>query len=85
MTRPPDTVTAATATEDHRRGLHQLSRDLRSAENELQTLRRQLRQVTDFIHHSTHDLTARRALAQQLGIPAPNPARTAQPVGGTTP
>jgi len=83
MTRPPDTATAATATEDHRQGPHRLTRDLRSAENELRTLRRQLRQVADFIHHSTHDLTARRALAQQLGIPAPD--RTPQPVGETTP
>ena len=44
---------------------------LANAENDLALLRSRLALVTTFIHDPTHDHTARAALAQALGLPAP--------------
>ena len=51
-----------------------LAADLRSAENELSELRGQLRQAAAFINDPAHDLAARRALAEHLGLPEPSSA-----------
>ncbi|WP_448333539.1 hypothetical protein [Streptomyces sp. DSM 41534] len=44
---------------------------LTAAENELQRLRGLLAAAAAWIHDPTHDITARRALAQQLGLHEP--------------
>ncbi|WP_158102527.1 hypothetical protein [Streptomyces africanus] len=45
---------------------------LRRAEDELQKLRRMVANTVAFIHDQAYDETARRALAQALGLPEPN-------------
>jgi ribosomal protein S15P/S13E len=50
--------------------------DLLSAENDLALLRGRLALVTTFIHNHAYDDTARRALAQTLGLPEPTPEKT---------
>ncbi|MGW3383290.1 hypothetical protein ACWDCO_24280 [Streptomyces albogriseolus] len=45
--------------------------DLLSAENDLALLRGRIAIVTTFIHNPAYDDTARRALAQALGLPEP--------------
>ena len=52
--------------------------DLLSAENDLALLRGRLAIVTTWIHNPTYDDTARRALAQALGLPEPTPLKTRQ-------
>ncbi|GHE34109.1 hypothetical protein [Streptomyces capitiformicae] len=52
--------------------------DLRSIENDLQTLRGRLRTVAEFIHDPAHDFATRHALAQRLGLPVPTPAPAAR-------
>ena len=75
MTTPSATATTARAvpvpSPQQSYGLH-LAADLRSAENELRHLRGQLRQATAFINDPAHDLAARRALAERLGLPEPS-------------
>lgn len=46
---------------------------LRAAEDELQRLRGVLSTVARFINNPDYDHTARTALAQALGLPAPGP------------
>ena len=53
--------------------LQQRHPDLLSAENDLALLRGRLAIVTTWIHNPTYDDTARRALAQALGLPEPTP------------
>jgi hypothetical protein len=43
-----------------------------TAENDLALLRARLAIVTTWIHNQAYDDTARRALAQALGLPEPN-------------
>ncbi|MEV5786725.1 hypothetical protein AB0L42_37930 [Streptomyces sp. NPDC052287] len=45
--------------------------ELRSREDELQRLRRRMRQVAEFVHDDRHDLDTRQRLAEVLEIPAP--------------
>lgn len=45
--------------------------DLLSAENDLALLRGRIAIVATFIHNPAYDDTARRALAQALGLPEP--------------
>lgn len=49
--------------------------DLVSAENDLAVLRGRIAIVATFIHDPAYDDTARRALAQALGLPEPTPER----------
>ncbi|MFF7795602.1 hypothetical protein [Streptomyces sp. NPDC007991] len=49
--------------------------DLLSAENDLALLRARLAIVTTWIHEDAWDDTARRTLAQRLGLPEPNPPK----------
>lgn len=49
---------------------------LATAENDLAVLRGRIAIVTAFIHDPTYDDTARRALAQALGLPQPTPETT---------
>jgi hypothetical protein len=46
---------------------------LATAEQDLAVLRGRLALTVAFIHDPTHDHTARRALAQALGLPEPSP------------
>lgn len=48
---------------------------LRSAENDLQHLRQQMATVAQFIANPAYDDAARRALAQSLGLPEPQPLK----------
>lgn len=52
--------------------------DLLSAENDLALLRGRIAIVATFIHNPAYDDTARRALAQALGLPEPTPIKTRQ-------
>lgn len=49
---------------------------LRIAEDELQKLRGHMRKIADFIQDDAFDDTARRALAQALGLPEPSHTKT---------
>jgi ribosomal protein S15P/S13E len=48
---------------------------LATAEQDLAILRSRLAIVATWIHNPTHDHTARRALAQALGLPEPTQPR----------
>jgi ribosomal protein S15P/S13E len=67
MPEPPASYVTALATE-----LQCRHPDLLAAENDLALLRARLAIVTTWIHNQTYDDTARRALAQALGLPEPN-------------
>ncbi|MEU3261015.1 hypothetical protein ABZ694_25035 [Streptomyces albidoflavus] len=49
---------------------------LRAAEQDLATHRQRHATLTAWLHNPTHDLTARTALAQLLGLPAPADTRS---------
>ncbi|MGW7620804.1 hypothetical protein ACWGLG_34205 [Streptomyces antimycoticus] len=69
MTTP---TTAAEPDPMRRPDVLRLATDLRSAEDELGTLRGQLREAVTFIHDPAYDIESRRALARCLGVHEPS-------------
>ncbi|WP_086706532.1 hypothetical protein [Streptomyces antimycoticus] len=68
MTTP---TTAAEPDPMRRPDALRLATDLRSAEDELGTLRGQLREAVTFVHDPAYDIEPRRALARRLGVHEP--------------